>query len=131
MARKVLEIQDGARASRVVHKCDSIRTPSGCSRTISANGRPPDRLAMEISSPLHERSRKPFETISDAWKHWIGRHKLFKASNDSLINDLTHNGQSRDLSVAEVQESGSDSHLLAGAQGQQRLNKALSLLNAF
>jgi LPS sulfotransferase NodH len=86
--------------------------------------------SVEISSPLFERSQKPFDMIPNAWKQWIARSKLLKTPDDVIIEVLTTNGYSRKSAMGEVRKAASDPYLLAAAQSQRHLNKAVSLLNA-
>jgi LPS sulfotransferase NodH len=78
---------------------------------------------------LAERMEESTHTIPDAWKEWIAHSKLFKTSDDAIIEVLTNNGYSRAAALAEVKRAASDPYLLAVARTQQRLNKAVSLLN--
>jgi LPS sulfotransferase NodH len=64
--------------------------------------------SVEISSPLAERSQKPFDVIPDAWKQWIARNKLLKTPDDAIIEVLASNGYSRESAIAEVGKAASD-----------------------
>jgi LPS sulfotransferase NodH len=90
----------------------------------------PISTSVEISTPLFERSQQPFDAIPDAWKQWIARNKLLKTADDAIIEVLTSNGYSCESAIAEVGRAASDPYLLAAAQSERRLNKAVSLLNA-
>lgn len=80
-------------------------------------------------NPLLERTQKTLDAIPNAWKQWVAHSKLLKTSDDAIVEVLTNNGYSRASALAEVKKASSDPYLLGGARTQQRLNKALSLLN--
>jgi LPS sulfotransferase NodH len=83
----------------------------------------------ESSNPLSERIRRNLETIPSAWKQWIAQTKTARTSHDAIVEVLVKNGCSREAALAEMKNAASDPYLIGSARRQQRLNKAVSLLN--
>jgi LPS sulfotransferase NodH len=96
---------------------------------FKGNGSARGEELEENSDPLSKRIRQNLETIPDAWKQWIGQSKTTRSSDDAIVEVLVNNGCSREAALAEVKNAASDPYLIGSARRQQRLNKAVSLLN--
>ena len=68
-------------------------------------------------------------TIPDVWKQWIAQSKVMRTSNDQVVRVLVGNGYSSDAALTAAKEAESDPYLMGAARMQQRMVKAVSLLN--
>ncbi|MGH7140934.1 MAG: cupin-like domain-containing protein, partial [Pirellulales bacterium] len=69
--------------------------------------------------------------IPESWKRWIGENKLFKTSDDAIVDVLMKNGFAREEAVAEVERAAANPYLQAGDWYVQRLKKLHSLLGVY
>jgi LPS sulfotransferase NodH len=83
----------------------------------------------EAEGLLSEFIQQTLNIIPNAWKQWIAHSKLVKTTDDAIVEILTKNGYSQDAALAEVGAAASNPYFRGVARAQQRLNKAVSLLN--
>jgi LPS sulfotransferase NodH len=96
----------------------------------SAGGNLAQSPAMDGNgNPWVERMEETFDTIPSAWRQWVAQNRLLGAEDDAIVQVLTNNGYSRAAALAEVKKATSDPYLIGAVRTQQRLNKAVSLLN--
>ena len=73
--------------------------------------------------------RIPVQVIPGHWKQWVAEAQLLGYPPDDIVDVLTKSGHSRDAARAEAERSASDPYLRGSARRQQRLIKAVALLN--
>jgi LPS sulfotransferase NodH len=78
--------------------------------------------------PLGARIRQGRDAVPGAWREWIARSKLSRASDDAISEVLTSNGYSSAAAAAELGRAAADPYLLAAARAQQGPRRAESLL---
>jgi len=116
-----LKRQSNARTEEWLRRYMAFKSEGGYVAQSSA--------ADGTASPLLERMQKPFDTIPNAWKQWVGQSKLLRTEDAAIVEVLINNGYSRASALAEVGRAASDPYLLGAVRTQQRLTKGVSLLN--
>jgi LPS sulfotransferase NodH len=116
-----LQRQSGQRSEAWLERYTAFKEANAASLRATAPG--------GAHGPVTERIEELCDTVSAAWKQWIGQSKVLGVRDDEIAAVLIRTGYSRAAASAAMTEASGDDYLTGAAHAQKRLQRGASMLN--